>query len=47
MDHEAMEILRNGGKGGTGKEFRKYLKRTGVSFYSDTLRRSLSKQLNI
>jgi hypothetical protein len=31
MDHEAMDILRNGGKEGTGKEFRKYLKRTGVS----------------
>ncbi|KAJ9103991.1 hypothetical protein QFC21_002454 [Naganishia friedmannii] len=30
MDHEAMEILRNGGKEGTGKEFRKYLKRTGL-----------------
>ena len=31
MDHEAMEILRKGGREGTGKEFRKYLKRTGVS----------------
>ncbi|KAJ9107058.1 hypothetical protein QFC19_002928 [Naganishia cerealis] len=30
MDHEAMDILRNGGKEGTGKEFRKYLRRTGV-----------------
>ncbi|KAI5449505.1 hypothetical protein NCC49_004649 [Naganishia albida] len=29
MDHEAMDILRNGGKEGTGKEFRAYLKRTG------------------
>ncbi|KAJ9117982.1 hypothetical protein QFC20_000263 [Naganishia adeliensis] len=29
LDHEAMDILRNGGKEGTGKEFRKYLKRTG------------------
>lgn len=31
MDHEAMDILRNGGNEGTGKEFRAYLKRTGVS----------------
>lgn len=31
MDHEAMDILREGGREGTGKEFRRYLKRTGVS----------------
>lgn len=32
MDHEAIEILRGAGKEGTGKKFREYLRRTGVSF---------------
>ena len=31
MDHEAIEILRGAGKEGTGKKFREYLRRTGVS----------------
>ncbi|GHJ84057.1 hypothetical protein NliqN6_0459 [Naganishia liquefaciens] len=29
MDHEAMDILREGGREGTGRAFRQYLKRTG------------------
>lgn len=40
MDHEAMEILRKGGREGTGKEFRKYLKRTGVSSWFVSLTNS-------